>query len=296
VEVLVVGGPGLLRLRVQTLAQIKAILAERGFKPKHALGQNFLHDHNLINKLVDACEVKAGETILEVGPGTGALTEALLARGAHVVACELDDGFASMLPDLMASKGYGERFRLVHGDCLEKGRRLNREVVMALGDAHYKLVANLPYGAATPLMLSLLLHEPRCSLMGVTIQLEVAQRMMAPSGSKDYGLLSVVMQAGAEVEMVAKLPPSCFWPKPEITSAMALAKRRSEPATRNLAGLAEFCQKLFAKRRKQIGSILGREVAWPAGVRADMRPEQISVESLIATLDCLSDEDLQALV
>jgi 16S rRNA (adenine1518-N6/adenine1519-N6)-dimethyltransferase len=267
---------------VQTLAEIKAILAERGFKPKHALGQNFLHDHNLINKLVDACEVQAGETILEVGPGTGALTEALLARGARVVACELDDGFAAMLPELMASKGYGERFRLVHGDCLDKGRRLNREVIVALGDAHYKLVANLPYGAATPLMLTLLMHEPRCALMGVTIQLEVAQRMMAAAGSKDYGLLSVVMQAGAETNLVAKLPPTCFWPKPEITSAMVVSRRRNEPLTRDLPGLAAMCQRLFTKRRKQLGSILGRSAQLPLGVTADMRPEQLLVKDLVA--------------
>lgn len=280
---------------MQTLAEIKAILAERGFKPKHALGQNFLHDHNLINKLVDACDVRPGETILEVGPGTGALTEALLARGAHVVACELDDGFASMLPDLMASKGYGDRFRLVHGDCLEKGRKLNREVVVALGDSHYKLVANLPYGAATPLMLTLLMHEPRCSLMGVTIQLEVAQRMMAPSGSKDYGLLSVVMQAGAETSLVAKLPPTCFWPKPEITSAMVVSRRRAEPWTRDLAGLASLCQMLFAKRRKQLGSILGREAALPTGVSAHFRPEQLSVKDLVALSESLQIDDTRLL-
>jgi 16S rRNA (adenine1518-N6/adenine1519-N6)-dimethyltransferase len=142
-------------------------------------------------------------------------------------------------------------------------------------------VANLPYGAATPLMLNLLIDFPACARQGVTIQREVAQRLAAQPGSKDYGTLSVVAQAMATVEIIAKLPPECFWPRPEITSAMVLLTRREQPATAHPARLALLCQRLFSQRRKQLGGVLGRETALPPGVQPTQRAEELSVEQLV---------------
>lgn len=264
---------------MQTLGEIKQLLAERGLSPRHALGQNFLIDKNLLGKLVDAAGLSPGQLVLEVGPGTGTLTETLLARGHRVIACELDDALADLLTERLSSN---PNFTLVRGDCLGKGKVLNADAAKLLGDQPFALVANLPYGAATPLMLNLLIDWPTCASQAVTIQKEVAQRLLAKPGTRDFGTLGVVAQAMGEVSMLATLPPECFWPRPDITSAMVLIKRREVPLTREPAKLAAFSQKLFMSRRKQLGATLGRTIAWPVGVEPTMRAEQLSIEQMVA--------------
>ncbi|MGH7132213.1 MAG: 16S rRNA (adenine(1518)-N(6)/adenine(1519)-N(6))-dimethyltransferase RsmA [Phycisphaerales bacterium] len=276
---------------MQTLSEIKALLESRGLAPRHALGQNFLIDKNLVAKLIDASGVKAGDTVLEVGPGTGTLTEGLLERGCRVVACELDAGLAALLRERIPALGFGDRFTLIEGDCLETGKRLASAAATALGDGPFSLVANLPYGAATPLMLNLLIERPNCSIMAVTIQKEVAERLMAAPASKDFGTLGVVTQAMAEVSLIATLPRECFWPRPDITSAMVLVRRRAHPATDRPDLLAAFCQRVFQQRRKQLGSTLGRAIPWPEGVTATMRAEELSVEQFVK-LAALADSQL----
>lgn len=266
---------------MQTLSEIKALLEARGLAPRHALGQNFLIDKNLVAKLIDASGVKAGDTVLEVGPGTGTLTEGLLERGCRVVACELDAGLAALLRERIPTLGFGDHFTLIEGDCLETGKRLASAAAKALGDGPFALVANLPYGAATPLMLNLLIERPACGVMAVTIQKEVAERLMASPGSKDFGTLGVVTQAMAEVSLIATLPRECFWPRPDITSAMVLVRRRAKPATDRPDLLAAFCQRVFQQRRKQLGSTLGRNIPWPEGVVPNMRAEELSVERFV---------------
>lgn len=281
---------------MQTLAQIKEILAEHGLSPRHALGQNFLLDHNLIRKLVDASGAHEGDVILEVGPGTGTLTEELLARGCRVVACELDKGLAAMLrqrladPQALLSAPPSARFALVEGDCLASKSAINPELIEALTSMMgsgtttpptFRLVANLPYGAATPLMIALLVDHPACRSMHVTIQREVADRLLAGPRSDDYGPLSVLAGTLATVQRVATLPPECFWPRPDVTSAMVSITRRDTPLTDDPRGLGEFCQMLFSKRRKQIGSTLGRARAFPPGIRSENRVEELSPEQII---------------
>lgn len=279
---------------MQTLAQIKDLLEARGLRPKRSLGQNFLIDHNLIRKLVDAANLRAGELVLEVGPGTGTMTEELLSRGVEVIACELDDALAAMnrerIPELPGAAG---RFTLVHGDCLEGKNAVSPAVLERIGGRRFKLVSNLPYGAGTPLMSRLLVAHPECDAMAVTIQKEVADRLLARPSTKDYGALAVVAQAAAEIERVALAPPECFWPRPEVTSAMVLLRRRAVPLAPDMPGLSELCREIFAQRRKQIGSLLGRGAAgeradWDAirssgvGVEPTMRAEELSPEQIIA--------------
>lgn len=251
---------------MQTLAQIKSLLEERGLAPKRSLGQNFLIDHNLIRKLVDAARVGPGDLVVEVGPGTGTLTEELLARGAEVVACELDDGLADLLRERLATGETAARFRLIHRDCLEGKRALAPELAAMVAGRGFKLVANLPYGAATPLMSTLLLDYPACSTMAVTVQREVIDRLAAKPGTKDFGPLGVLAQALCRVTRVATLPPECFWPRPEVTSGMVLLERLEAPLTSDAGGLSELCRVLFAQRRKQLSSA-ARGVDW-AKVRA----------------------------
>jgi len=278
---------------VQTLTEIKELLESRGLRPKKSLGQNFLVDQNLIRKLVDASGVGAGSLVLEVGPGTGTMTEELLSRGCEVVACELDDELAGLLRERMPERlGPDEqhRFTLVHGDCLDGKRAVSAKILAALGGRPFSLVANLPYGAGTPLMSNLLVDHPQCQVMAVTIQREVADRLAAGPGSKDYGALAVLAQAIAEVKVLAKLPGECFWPRPDVTSAMVLLTRRAEPLVKDAPALSAFLRDLFVQRRKQIGAVLGKGVDWGSiaatpgceGITSTQRAEQLSVPRAVA--------------
>jgi 16S rRNA (adenine1518-N6/adenine1519-N6)-dimethyltransferase len=265
---------------MQTLSDIRRILESRGLAPRKSLGQNFLIDHNLIRKLVDAAAVGPGDSVLEVGPGTGALTEELLERGCRVVAAELDRGLSEHLREHFAARG--SQFTLVEGDCLADKRTLAPEVLTALGAGPFKLVSNLPYGAATPVMSILLTDHPRCAGLFVTIQREVADRLLAGPGSKDYGTLGILAQVAAEVQLIARLPPECFWPRPEVTSAMVSLVRRPVPLVEGVRGFADFCQRLFEKRRKQLGAVLGRDRVWPEGIGPTDRAESLTIGQLIA--------------
>lgn len=268
---------------MQTLAQIRTMLEDRGLAPKKALGQNFLIDHNLIRRLVDAADVQPGAVVLEIGPGTGTLTEELLDRGCRVIACELDDGLADLLTDQFAER---DAFTLIRGDCLASKRALSPKLAAALGDQPFQLVANLPYGAGTPLLLILLTRFPQCRSMHVTIQREVADRIMADPGSSDYGSISVVARAAAETTRLATLPPPCFWPRPKVDSAMIGLSRKPRPLTDNLVGLAEVAQKLFTQRRKQIAPAsrtLGLPL--PAELEPTRRVCEMSPEEFVKVTD-----------
>jgi len=257
---------------MQTLAEIRQILEERCMSPRHKLGQNFLIDHNLIRKLVDASGVGAGDLVLEIGPGTGTMTEELLDRGCRVVACELDAEMAELLRDRLGSRS---GFVLIEGDCLESKHELSRVVADALGDERFTLVANLPYGAATPVMLRLLLDWPACKGQFVTIQREVADRLMANPGSKAYGVISVVAQLFAGVELVARLPRECFWPQPDVASAMVSVVPVGSHNGFDRRVFAAFCQKLLGQRRKQLGGVLGKDGVLPEGVDPKSRAESL---------------------
>ena len=250
------------------------MLEAYGLSPLHRLGQNFLHDHNILNKLLDASGVAEGDVVLEIGPGTGTLTETLLERGCTVVACELDKGLTELLTDRL-----GDSITLIHGDCLQK-KQLNKEVVDALGDRKWRLVANLPYQIASPLIVSLLSNHPNCLGQFVTIQYEVAQRLLAKVDSENWGVLSILVQRLADVSLITKAPNTCFWPKPKITSACVGIVPTTFESLPNNKEFALFVTALFAKRRKQLGSIIGRDRELPEGIQADARPSTLTIEQL----------------
>lgn len=275
---------------MQTLNEIRTLLAERGIRPKHRLGQNFLHDQNLIRKLVEAADPKPSEIVLEVGPGTGALTESLLETDvARVIASEIDEDMIAIIESYVCPK-HPDRLRVVRGDCLASKRTLNAELVASL-DQPFVLIANLPYQVSTPLLMTLLIQcvaqatPAPCRGLFFTVQREVAQRLASGPGGREFGLISVIAQTLCEVEEIATVPGSCFWPVPKVTSAMVAMRPLAAPSAilpTEIESFAAFCAGLFQKRRKQLQSILGRDVAWPDGVDPSSRPEVLSIEDLHA--------------
>ncbi len=177
----------------QTLTDIKTLLASHGLHPKKRFGQNFLHDGNHMRRIMDAANMQAGELILEVGPGTGALSERLLEAGAHVLAVEIDPDMEPILRDRLSQ--FGERFQLHIGDVLASKHTLNPQVVELINDRPFKLIANLPYNIASPLLVNLAIDHLHMSTAIIMIQREVADRIIAKPGGKDYGPLSVILQA-----------------------------------------------------------------------------------------------------
>ena len=267
----------------QTLSDIKQLLADHGLRPKKKFGQNFLHDGNHMAKIMSAAKLKPGDTVLEVGPGTGALTERLVEAGANVVAVEID---RDMQPILEAR--LGDKITLHVGDALDGKHAINAEVLNLLAlnpnpqtpNTQYKLIANLPYNIASPLLANLAIDHLNMTGAVVMIQKEVADRLLSPPGTKAYGPLGVLIQALFEVERVGVLKPGCFYPPPSIDSAVVAMHRRGQSLCEDAKALGELLHKLFSKRRKQLGSILGREAVLPHGVEPAMRPEQLSVEQL----------------
>jgi len=269
---------------VQTLSEIRAMLAVRGIHPRHRFGQNFLHDHNQIRRLITRAGVTAGDCVLEVGPGTGALTEALVEVGAHIVACEIDRDMAAILTERVIARA-PEQVSLIIADCLDGKHQISRDLLAEIdrrfGGKPFRLVANLPYQAATPLIILLLTTRRDCRGQYVTIQREVAQRLVASPRSSEYGPLAILAHLLARTEIFADLSPSCFWPAPDVTSSMIAIESLEQTPAFDPLELSAFMQTLFNKRRKQLGAILGRSGPWPAGIDPVMRPEELTPEQVV---------------
>ena len=265
-----------------------------------------------MKRILEAAQLQRDELVLEVGPGTGALSIRILASGAKLVAVEIDHDLKPILEAQLAigsaEAANHSRATLVIDDVLASKHEINPSVFTALqmlaGSAAppFKLVANLPYNVASPLIANLLLAPygskkdadsatpietpievkpaPRMTMAIVLIQREVADRLTAPHGGKDYGPLGILVQAMCEVDRVATLPPGCFWPSPKVDSAVVRLRVRETPLTKNPHRLSHLLHTLFSKRRKQLGSILGRATVLPEGIDANQRPEQLSVEQL----------------
>lgn len=276
------------RMAGQSLSQIRALLAGAGITPRHRLGQNFLFDQHLMRKLLDAAEVGSSDVILEIGPGTGSLTELLLERGARVIGVEIDRGLAAILRGRL---GDDERFTLVEGDVLESKSCIHPDVLELLrgtepqsGGAR-KLVANLPYQVATPLIMELFHVTPTIERMVCTIQKEVGERFGAVPDTEAYGPVSVVSQTLATIRSVANLPPSVFWPRPKVESLMIDLRRRpaDEIEVDDIAGFVAFVRDGFQQRRKMLRRLLrdqdaqaGLEAFARAEVSPDCRPAELS--------------------
>src|SRR4051812_22598054 len=211
--------------RRQTQSYLRNLFARRGIAPQHRHGQNFLIDLNLHGLIVRTAEVGPDDVVLEVGSGAGALTALLAARAAAVVVAEIDPGMAALTAEAVAGL---PNVRVLNVDALAGKSTLSPEVLdnvragLAVAPRRrLKLVANLPYHIATPIVTNLLVHPELCpARIVVTIQLELAERMRAEPEQEAYGALSILVQALADCTIVRTLPPSVFWPRPKVDSAI----------------------------------------------------------------------------
>jgi len=292
--------------RRQTLSYLIERFNEVGIRPQTRSGQNFLIDLNLQRCLVEAGQLGPEDVVLEVGTGTGALTAMLAEKAGAVVTVEIDP----QLYQLAAEELMGlEHVTMLQADALERKNRLNAELLQAveqrLAEApgrRLKMVANLPYNVATPILTNLLTLERPPELMVATIQKELADRAVARPGSKDYGALSIWLQSQCRVEILRVLPPEVFWPRPKVSSAFLRVQLDQELRGRipDREFFHEFVRALFLHRRKFLRSELlsagrhvgkGRralgkaevdQVLGDLGLRPDSRAEQLDVETLLA--------------
>ncbi len=239
----------------QTKHEIQAILESVGTKPRHRFGQNFMIDQNLVRVIADAGSIAPGEWVIEVGPGTGTLTEEILSRGAKVTAVEIDRDLAKSLREHFATE---PRFSLIEGDALSSKHALNEELSAHLAalrsavgssQAPIKLIANLPYNIASPLIIESLIAG--VDLLVFTVQKEVADRLRAPAGSEAYGPLSAIAQMLANVEVLRTLPPQAFWPAPKIESSLVRLTRNDKIGA-DAGDFSRFVHRLFSFRRKTL--------------------------------------------
>lgn len=257
----------------QTLSYVQRRLAETGVRLSGRHGQNFLVDLNLLQLLVDAAALGPHDVVLEVGTGTGSLAALLAPRVAALVTVEIDSRLQQLAEEELA--GFANVTLLKH-DALSGKHAVDPRVLAALAaqlaagpGRQLKLVANLPYSIATPLVANLLIGQLAPRSMTVTIQKELADRLAAAPGTADYGALSILVQSQCQVQLVRLLPPTAFWPRPKVHSA--IVHLVLDPAARERIGdrqyFAAFVRGLFLHRRKLLRSALA--AACPALTKAD---------------------------
>lgn len=224
---------------------VQADLAAAGCAPLHRFGQNFMIDQHALDALVNALALLPGDRVVEIGPGTGVLTDRLLVAGAIVLAVEIDKGLSAHVSKRFA----GRTITIEHGDALATKNRLHPVIETFAAAGPWKLGANLPYDIALPALLCAAgLEAPALppALAVVTVQLEAAQRLCATAGADAWGASAAVLQAAGTPELVKKLGPGSFHPQPRVDSAIL----RWRPKRALPAGFSRWCRAVFAARRK----------------------------------------------
>jgi 16S rRNA (adenine1518-N6/adenine1519-N6)-dimethyltransferase len=247
-------------------AEVRALAARLGVRPTKSLGQNFVVDANTVRRIVRAAEVAADDVVLEVGPGLGSLTLALLPAASRVVAVEVDPVLAEALPSTIAEQrpDLAERLEVVAADALR--------LESVPGPAPTALVANLPYNVAVPVLLHLLAVLPSLRRVLVMVQAEVADRLAAPPGSRTYGVPSAKAAWWAEVRRAGAVPRAVFWPVPNVDSGLVVMTRREPPVTTaTREQVFRVVDAAFAQRRKTLRSALAGLAGSPPAAESALR-------------------------
>jgi 16S rRNA (adenine1518-N6/adenine1519-N6)-dimethyltransferase len=267
---------------LEALPPLRDSLAEHGLWANKGLGQHFLLDLNITRKIARLAGPLAEGVTLEVGPGPGGLTRALLEAGACVLAIEKDARFAPLLADLAAAAP--GRLTVVQDDALRVDDLALARALMP--NAPVRVVANLPYNVGTPLLIKWLTGPLRPQSLTLMFQKEVAQRIVARTGTQAYGRLAVICQALANAEIVMDLPARAFTPPPKVSSAVThLTPLADRPAGDLVNALERLTREAFGQRRKMLKSSLkllgGAELCQAAGVDPEARAETIDVPGFL---------------
>ncbi|MEJ2626565.1 MAG: 16S rRNA (adenine(1518)-N(6)/adenine(1519)-N(6))-dimethyltransferase RsmA, partial [Pseudolabrys sp.] len=276
---------------IDDLPPLRDVIRRHGLAAKKSLGQNFLLDLNLTSRIARASGRLDGVTVVEVGPGPGGLTRALLAEGAgHVVAIERDDRAIAALEEIGAR--YPGKLTIVPGDALEFDHRLY------LDDAPARVIANLPYNIATPLLIDWLTAEPWppwYDALVLMFQREVAERIAAAPGSKSYGRLAVLANWHCETKLMFDVAPSAFVPPPKVTSSVVRLVPRPEPLPCDARALQRVTEAAFGQRRKMLRQSL-KSLGMDAGallevaeIEPTQRAEEIEVEGFVKLANAFVD-------
>jgi len=296
--------------------EIQSILAAAGQGPQHKFGQNFMVDLKALGAIADAGEIQSTDIVLEVGPGVGNLTRLLAQRAAAVLAVDIDK---KLMPAAQRHHADLRNVTWLNADVLSGKHEINPEVIAALRllrtghpDGRIKLVSNLPYNAASPLVAELLVFmgsemksAARLPLalgrLAFTVQHEVAQRMTARLDTSDYGPLGILIQLMADVRIVRKIPPGAFWPPPKVHSALVVVS----PDAARIAGIPDapalqrLLAGLFSHRRQKTSNGLRHHLAdaytpdlaariAAAGIDLSLRPEALRLEQFLTLANLLS--------
>ena len=225
------------------------ILRTFNIRANKSLGQNFLISPEVVRLIVEAAEITPDEPVLEIGPGIGTLTQGLALAGAKVTAIELDKRLLPILDKTLEGAG---QVQVIHGDILQT------DIKALMQGQSFKVAANLPYYITTPIVLKLLEEDLPIERLVTMVQKEVAERMVASSGGKDYGALSIAVQYHAEVSLAFVVPANCFMPAPNVQSAVVVCKKRTQPIVEVVSEKLFFrvVKAAFSQRRKMLSNCL----------------------------------------
>ena len=258
-------------MTAQSRSEIAALLERHGLAPIHRFGQHFLADANITRKVVSVAGVGRGSRVVEVGAGTGTLTRALGTAGATVVAYEIDEGLKPVLKEVTEGLDVELRF----------GDVMNVDLGTELKGAPWSMVANLPYNVGTPLVLRALRQVPAITRFVVMMQREVAERLVADPGGREYGLPSVVVGIHAEADVSFLVPPQVFYPPPNVESAVVVMDRKAAPPEAERA--IELASVAFGQRRKMLRrSLVEPAVSFEsAAIDPTLRAEDLSPDDYL---------------
>ena len=259
------------------LPPLRDIIARHGLNARKSLGQHFLLDENLCARIVRQAGELAGRHVIEVGPGPGGLTRALLAsNAASVTAIEIDPRACAAIAEL--AEAHGGRLRLIEGDAMAMD-------LAALVPGPRAIVANLPFNVGTPLLVQWLRAAAAWERLSLMFQLEVAERICAPAGSSAYGRLGVLAQFCCEADIAMHIPPAAFTPPPAVTSAIVVLRPHAQQPSRALfSAMERVSAAAFGQRRKMLRGALrglgGEALLAKAGIAGERRAETLSVAEL----------------
>jgi 16S rRNA (adenine1518-N6/adenine1519-N6)-dimethyltransferase len=236
-------------------SDVRRMLKLLGVNPRKSMGQNFLVDRNVAEKILNAAGVCKDDLVLEIGPGLGALTDGIVELAKGVVVVELDD---RLFCHLQARFRGSNKIRLIHADVLELDLD---ELLQQQGAPINKVVANLPYSSGSRILVGILRAQCVPDTITVTVQREVADRLVAPPGGKDYGLLGIWAQRLYDVSVERNISATCFWPEPDITSSVVVFHKHNRHPLDSASEMLFYrlTKRAFSQRRKQLASILSRE-------------------------------------